>query len=398
MFCLINSSYIKSIHPVILVMALFCQALICSSQPVVNSYLDNSSGDMLLMYYGGKYRKNWTKEQLKPIVTHQFSDGHTDWFFPSYLYLEFRRDQYLFGNEQPGGTTGAKKEDWEWLLNRLFQEGQGLDALDKCISECKKTLGPPPFRHKVVLVIPSPRNDQRDWGKINGKSLDFRKSKDKLKAVQWYVDEILKRFHSQGYINISLDGLYWVDETASHCSDILGDVGNYVRKSGTKFYWIPFSTAYGRFDWKSYNVDCCYLQTGFFWNMSQSENQLRQLCAQAKKYGLGLEFELSRHLMSEQKKYYPRLMKLMDIYEEQGVFDSCGLTYYLDNSAIIDLYESKNMDLVKFLDRLANHIARRNQKNATILNAPSNNSPSNTSTPASNQPTLDWRNPEYWHF
>ena len=47
-----------------------CSSLqLCYSQPIVNSYLDNTAGDMLLMYYGGKYRKNWTKTQLKNIVS-----------------------------------------------------------------------------------------------------------------------------------------------------------------------------------------------------------------------------------------------------------------------------------------------------------------------------------------
>lgn len=366
---------------------------LCYSQPIVNAYLDNAAGDMLLMYYGGKYRKNWTKTQLKNIVTHRYADGHTDWFFPSFLYLEFRRDQALFGNEQPGGSRGAKKEDWEWIMDRLFQKDQGLDALDKCISECKRTLGDPPFQHKVVLVIPSPRNDQRDWGKIDGKSLDFRKSKDKVRAVQWYVDQILARFESQNYSNIILDGLYWVDETSSHCSDILANVGKYVKQRGTKFYWIPFSTAYGRFDWKKYNVDCCYLQTGYFWHTDMTVKQLRSLCAQAKKYGLGLEFELSRHITTEHNKYFPRLMTLMDIYEEQGVFDNCGLTYYFDNSAILDLNASSSPDIIHFMDRLATHISKRNQKNSVkFRNSAVDSNQSNS------KKGLDWRDPEYWHF
>ncbi len=382
------------LYSIITLLAL-CFPSACLCQPTINKYLDNSVGDMILMYYGGKNRKNWTKEQLKSIVTHKYADGHTDWFFPSFLYLEFRHDQALFGNEQPGGSTDAKKEDWEWLINRLFEKNQGLDALDKCIEECKATLGAPPFRHKVVLVIPSPRNNQQDWGRVGTKRLDFRKSGDKVKAVQWYVDKILEIFNQQNYSNISLDGLYWVDETSSHCADILGEVGKYVRKKGTKFYWIPFSTARGRFDWKHFNVDRCYLQTGYFWRETLTESGLRDLCRQAKRYGMGLEFEMNRKLSKEHNKYFPRLRTLMNVFEEEGVFDNCALAYYFDNSAILDVSNSKNKEVIQFLDRLAHHISKRNLKNSVVTTSTPEN---NISTSPTQQQTLDWRDPEYWHF
>lgn len=381
-----------------------CLSSICHAQPVVNSYLDNSSGDMLLMYYGGKYRNNWTVDQLKPIVTHKFNDGHTDWFFPSFLYLEFRRNQALFGNDQPGGSTDATKEDWEWIMDRLFCKNQGLDALDKCIEQCKASLGDPPFRHKVVLVIPSPRKNQTNWGRVNNKTLDFRKSKDKVTAVKWYVNEILARFAQQNYTNISLDGLYWVDETSTNCSDILAEVGKYVRQCGTKFYWIPFSTARGRFDWKAFNVDCCYLQTGFFWHTEQSVSRLRSLCASAKKYGMGLEFEINKRIMNDPNTYIPRINTLINVFEQEGVFDNCGITYYFDNKIIQSLNNSTLAGHQQFMDRLAGIICRRNKALASqeTVNKEPRLSPSSATTGVQTKPQnkdrLDWRDPEYWHF
>ncbi|MEG0701412.1 MAG: DUF4855 domain-containing protein, partial [Muribaculaceae bacterium] len=69
-------------------------------------------------YQGSIHRPDWTENQLTPYVTHTFTDGHTDWFFNSFLFLEFTNNwevAYGYGY----GSRYAKKGDWEWLLNRI---------------------------------------------------------------------------------------------------------------------------------------------------------------------------------------------------------------------------------------------------------------------------------------
>ena len=382
------------------------QIIFCAySQPIVNKYGDNQFkyGDMLLMYYGNKYRLQWNEREVLPLVMHTFRDGHSDWFFPSFLYLEFKTDKRGFGNNMANGNS--TKTDWEWLLNRLFAHNAGLDALDKAIDTAKKTLGPPPFRHQVVLVIPSPVNDQQDWGSIGKKKLNFKKTQDKAAAVEWYINELISRFNAQQYKNISLGGLYWVEESSIRCADMLPKVSSYVHSKGLDFIWIPFFTARGRFDWKKFGFDYAYLQTGYFWNLSKDKNHIKNACSLAKQYGMGLEFEFNEKYFNRRSEYASRLSTLIDQFENEGVFANCGLTYYCGTKVILDLCKSDTLSDVKVTDRLASLVASRNHKlssyHSPVQYNSTTTSPSSSSQPKSSsrdKSGLDWRDPEYWHF
>ena len=406
--------------------------------------------DMIAIYYGNKNRLKWDKNELKNVVMHTFKDGHKDWFFPTFLYVEFKNDAGLkFGDNQPGDNGPANKEQWEWLLNRYFSTAynggnfEGLKALDECIGECKKMLGEPSFVHKVVLTIPSPCTDFNEWGSIkkNGRSLklDFKNANHRLEAVKWYVDEVVKRFEAQHYKNIILDGLYWVEESTSMTSwrkdskskkwtnkignnfnyvvdskirrynDIVSDVAKYIHTAkGLKFYWIPFSGAYGSDMWKSFGFDRCDTQTGYFWGTPdlirkpqslKTVSDLKKICDVALINGKGLEFEVSADLFVpcygklkgrkdierpydivkvegckktpremtamgyKRFNYNPcllaRLENLIDVFESQGVFERSNITYYFDNKSILNLCNSTDKNIIDVVDRLARHITSR---------------------------------------
>ena len=308
---------------------------------------DNSNlDDMFLVYYGNKDRKKWGKSELERIVVHKFADGHREWYFPSFLYLEFKDDEgYRFGDNQPGDNGATNKKHWEWLLNRFFSTAynkgdfEGLKALDECIEDWKRKLGRPGFKHKVVLSVPSPCTDFTEWGSIkkNGRNvkLDFRNREHRLEAVKWFIDELISRFNAQHYKNITLEGLYWIEETTSVTSwhkdkstgswtnmtgkkydyiyesgirkqnDIIADVGRYVHSKGTKFIWIPFNSAWGKDRWRAMGFDRCDVQTGYFWGTPdiirkdralKTMSDARKICNNSMRDGMGLEFELSTDL------------------------------------------------------------------------------------------------------
>ena len=56
---------------------------------------------------------------------------------------------------------------------------------------------------------------------------------------------------------------------------------------------------------------------------------------------------------------FARLVNLMDVFEEMGVFDRANLSYYFDNSAILNLCNSRDKEVVELVDRLARHISKR---------------------------------------
>ncbi len=424
-----------------------------SYAPRYNAAMQSGTDDMIAMYYGNKNRLKWGKNELQNVVMHTFSDGHKDWFFPTFLYLEFKSDNYLkFGDNQVGDAPATKKE-WEWLLNRYFSTDynggnyEGLKALDECIESCKKTLGAPAFRHKVVLGIPSPCTDFTEWGSIRkgGRNLklDFRNVNHKIEAVKWFVDELIKRFEAQHYKNITLDALYWMEENTtmtrwhkdnrsgrwtnrradnkfdyvfdSHAkrhNDVVIDISEYVHSvKGQKLYWIPYWGAYGSdgMSWRhTFGFDRCDMQTAYFWGTPDylaspkelvTTSELINRCTVALQDGKGLEFEMNAQLFVpcyakrknrtdierpfeivkvegcnkrpnqmrsagyQHYNYNPcllaRMENLINVFEEQGVFQRANITYYFDNSAILTLCNSNDSQIRGLVDRLAGFICER---------------------------------------
>ncbi len=336
-----------------------------------NNRYDSKKDDMMLIYYGNKNRSKWGKSDLETIVMHKFGDGHREWFFPSFLYLEFKNDEgYKFGDNQPGEKGAANKGHWEWLLNRYFSTAynggnfEGLKALDECIEDCKKILGKPAFRHRVYLSVPSPCTDFTEWGSIkkNGRTikLDFRNREHRLEAVKWFIDEAIRRFEAQHYKNITLEGLYWVEETAlmirwhkdnktgewtnktgekydyingaknREDNIIIKDVSNYIHSKGFKFYWIPYNKASLNETWKTLGFDRCDFQTGYFWGTPdllrgskslKTMSDARTICDLAIKNGMGVEFEISTDLFVP---CYGKLKKKQDIERPYEVVKVAG--------------------------------------------------------------------------
>ncbi len=359
-------------------------------QAKVYQFADNGLGDIIAIYYGQKGRENWNVSDITNAVIHKYSDGHTDWLFPTFLFLEFRRNNKMFGNGHPVAKIPSEKEDWEWLINRFFTPNEALDALDKSIEQCKSILGNPHFKHHVILTIPVPVDGQDYWGRIGTKRISFKKDTDKLEAIEWYVSEIERLFLLHNYKNIELIGFHWLDEQTKYSGSYVNQVGKMLHKKNYKFIIVPMNKAVGRFEWKQNQFDYCYLQSGYFWKPQQNKTLLYNTIDIAKTYGMGLEFEINEKLFGENHSLYLSRMKdVIDVFEDKGVFSNSGILYYFSNRALLQLSASRNKEDIAIFDRLASLISQRNQHLPSI-------SPSNTNT--NTKDVLDWRDPEYWHF
>lgn len=116
-----------------------------------------------------------------------------NWLFDGFLFLEFKDGKGR--NYAPGyEKLNARRQEWEWLLDRNFEKGKAFSALNECIGEQISELGKPKFRHKVVAGIPSPILNQKDWGEIDGKMYDFGKVEDRIEAGKWYIDRFIDRY------------------------------------------------------------------------------------------------------------------------------------------------------------------------------------------------------------
>ena len=362
-----------------------CEAQIKS---IPGDYVTNEISDYAIMYFGASHRKKWTVDEIAPLVTHTFADGHTEWFFPAFLYTEFAHNgaRLAHGYAKRDGV----KSDWEWYSNVFFQPDRGFKQLDLCIEQKKKLLGDPKFKHRVMIALPSPIEGQTNWGKIGNKTMDFNKKKDRIQAVKWFIDLIVENFKNARYANLQLEGFTWRDESFSRCKEILPEISKYVHKKGIRLYWGPYNNAPGRFQWKELGFDIAYLQPNYYFKLKYADEHVDKVCNDAKEHGMGLVFEINDKFMTERETYMPRAYKYLEAFERNGVLPDKAIAYYHDNATFLKMSQSSDPRDREFMEKIATIVCSRNKNNGDLQRG---TNPYNSSLKSTRK-----LNPEDWHF
>lgn len=351
----------------------------------VNAFgTDPAISDMALIYAGESRRLTWTEEHFEPYLTHKFADGHEDWFFDAFLFLETSHGNVAFSNGMKDADW-AKQEDYNWLLDQFFDEDLKLHALDRLISKKKTTLGEPPLRHKVVITAIAPVKmsngnwSRAVWGKVDGQSVYLMSDAGRIKATSWLVDQIIERFNAANFQNLDLAGIYWVEEGLYTNGSIMASINDYIHSKGLKSYWIPYYPNNSQYwsQWSdTYNFDMCYIQPNYaFYNSNGTlppYSQLTETCDAAKSYGMGLEFEFetqatSNAMHSVNPTLHQHINDYMDVFEQKGVFDQAGIAYYTGTKGLYDMAASEDPVDHATIDRLANYVVTRQKAAAASI-------------------------------
>ena len=318
--------------------------------------------DMALIYQGGTIRVDWTPDQIAPYVTHKFADGREEWLFDGFLFLEFKDGKgYTYS---PGyDKKNATRKQWEWYLDRLFEPGKSLSALDSVIGEKKRELGDPGFRHKVTLTCFVPMPGQKDWGEVDGRALDFDSLADKKTAAKWFLDQLTERFAKAGYDNLDLWGIYWIDEDMVNTGDFPKEISEYVHGKGLKFVWIPYFRAEGHQRWRDLGFDIVYHQPNYMFTSNIPLSRLDEAIDIAQKYGMAMEFEADELTMVDDKtSHRARWTDYVEAFRRRGVFERSPLAYYLDNLILLDIVNNPTPATRAMVDTLAGHIVARRHR------------------------------------
>lgn len=315
--------------------------------------------DLALIYQGNKRRPAWDVEDFVPYVSHKFADGHRDWTFDGFLFLEFDNGEGV--SFVPSlGKMGTKKE-WQWYLDKLFEEGTSLDALDSCIDSLKTVIGDPGFKHKVVLTILTPCLTVKDWGEVDGRQLDMSNYNDAALAAKWYIDQMVSRFKEKKYKNIELAGLYWLDEDLCHTFDLPKYVEPIVHGYDLDYIWIPYYNARGIGTWREQGFDMVYLQPNYVFDTNVHHLRLKDATDMARGLGIGLELEMDDNSLYEASPVstYNRFKDYVDWFKDSGVWERSGVAYYTGNNALKKMSESPQPRNQQLLDELFNIIVQR---------------------------------------
>lgn len=330
-------------------------ALVGAAQDFAKSEI----ADLALIYQGGIHRIDWNEDEITPYVVHRFADGSRQWLFDGFLFLEFKD---ACGHQfSPGyDSINARRSHWEWYMDRLFECGKALDALDAAISRTRAKIGDPPFRHKVVLTLFVPINGQTDWGEIDGEAMDFNNRAYQLRAIKWMADTLESRFADAGYENLDLHGFYWIDEDYNHARDYLPEIAPFIHEKGLKFVWIPYYNAAGHQDWAKMGFDIAYQQPNHFFDAKIPNSRLDDAIAEALRCGMAMEFECDERALSQSpEQFAPRMEAYIDAFERHGVFDRSAIAYYTGNHLLTDFATMPSRQNTLLADRLARLIVAR---------------------------------------
>ncbi len=278
---------------------------------------------LILMY--GNATTPWREEDLQYYAAHlNHDDTPDDWLYDSFLFLNVKagsgRDYCAdvnLGTTMSGegdffamvSPNPADKGDWEELLDFYLGEKGAVRTLDMTIEsafrQIKKPYGP---KRNVVLMLPYPHISQEQFGEINGAHHDFSikrqnlmtATKARLRAEEWFVDEIVRRFNGEKFRHVHLLGVYWMFETVYRSWEVddhwlLKEVRKHVHRQGLKFLWIPFWSSYNVHlldDYQRYYFDMAFLQPNYMFYAKGKGVGDAARAAQVRNAGIEMEYYL----------------------------------------------------------------------------------------------------------
>lgn len=263
-------------------------------------------GNIVLMYTVG----NYTKETLRPYLAYiDASDGVADTMFDSMLFLPSPVSNYDF----------SKPEAWNKYISAMFgaEDFTNLTALDSLVGELRHELSmADEYRYPVFLAIPYLKIGNSNFNGVRPDSLENR-----TKIISSYVDQMVDLFASSDFSNLELKGFYWFHESISYSAseyeeDLMINFNNYVHEKGFKSIWIPYYCSPGFERAVDLGFDSATLQSGYaFARSGETLNLLGDVlpevvddsAMQARKYGLGMEFELDINVANAYERFYKYL-------------------------------------------------------------------------------------------
>jgi hypothetical protein len=316
--------------------------------------------DMVLIYQGGTQRSAWAPGEFAPYVSAVVPRDHKEkWLFDGFLFIEYiNGKQHAF--EEGINRPPADKQDWLDLLDRNFEPGHGLAALEQACAETEQRIGPPLRPRQVVLTLPEPIEGATNWGVLDGRKLDFSLPADRVAACEWHIDQALEQWQELAPRHLTLAGFYFVSErTLGATPRFLPLIAQKIHARGKQFYWIPYWWARGAAEWKQHGFDIAWQQPNHFFHPELPDSRLKEACDFARQHGMGMEMELDDRLISTPKTFAPRFDAYLKAFEANGVKSACSITYYEGGGTLLHLFQSDKPDVRRYYDRLAEWVIDR---------------------------------------
>jgi hypothetical protein len=326
----------------------------------------NPITDLMLIYDAGNGKTLWTADAFKPYVYRE-QNGQFDWLFDGFLFIDFLA---------PSGARlcpitqnqNANQQDWQELIDHYLQDGTNIAALEQLMQNLEAKGHRPIRKRQVVITLPTPIAGSlpkqiapsTPWGNPGGKAIDFHNPEDRVKAAQWYIDEVLKRWRAKHFKHLELAGFYWVFERA-WTEHRTADISRYLHVNNCAMYWIP-SWPQGRTNWKDYGFDFVYQQPNYFFHRKPTpSSQLEEACRFVEQCGTSMEMEFNNSLF-EKPEFLKYFDEYLDVYRDHHVWERKPVAYYEGHGAFTKMAVTDNPAIRSRYQALTDLIIERQKK------------------------------------
>lgn len=343
----------------------------CSETKKEQTEVPSAKGvtDMALIYHTYKNRPKWTPNEMKYYLFRE-NEGKTEWLFDGFLFLEIYATingiNYDYGIAN-GDKIAPGKTEWEVLINETFADNRGPNAIEAVLDSLVQNGQVPPYKRQVMFCIPNPQHGQKNWGAVDGKTLDFDKPEDRLTAANWYIDQILEIWNKKEYKYIEFAGFYWLHETIDFDfgdDKLIKSVQNILKEKNIDLCWIPYYGAEGADKWKEFGFNIAYQQPNYFFDPKSPIEIITGALDFAQKHNLSLEMEFDGRV--EQEIYRERFYTYLNEFEKAGAWENKPVAYYQGSDAWLKMAKSNDSEMQKMYKTLGDILAKRNGKFSKI--------------------------------
>ncbi len=253
---------------------------------------DRDIKDILLVYTGNQSEQHtYTGNDFLPLVAYVSPQVKLQGeMFDTMLFLP-----YL--------NMPCTKEAWTAYLDDLFTPARQLSALEATMTRLNTITGSRK-KEKVILTLPYPDSRQEAFDRNITFSATYvgaeQAAKNRLKAVQSFYGEMMKKWQEADFQHLELAGIYWYEESINYANyqepNLVQKVASLVQDNGQKFFWIPYYGASGYADWKFLGFTHVFLQPNYYATQTPPLARMTGAANLAKRYNTGIQIELDNRV------------------------------------------------------------------------------------------------------
>jgi hypothetical protein len=311
--------------------------------------------EMCLLYAGAADSQNvhrYDSDKLLPLLGYLSPQGEIkDCFMDGFLMLA-QYSPLLNGRSFGLDLCGppSRREDWLALFDEYFYPQANLAAMNKCLEEISRILGPDRCElAKVVIAIPTADPRCLNW---DNEGYSLGEEKHRLEVTRWAMQEVVKRWHQAAFRHLRLVGFYYMTEQGLYDDRLLHCFPAMCRQLGLRSFAIPGITSSWITEFNRAGFDSVVLQPSHSFSQPDLRHPYQLLkCAGriAREYGMGMEVELPYEVLEPSGRHKLRdYLRMAAIQGWAGAFTA----YFQSYNLIKSLCESENRESRQLYDDL----------------------------------------------